>query len=300
MTGVVYSEEYYCDIGSHVFPTRKFGFVYEMLVNNGMLNLPNVEVLTPRPATREELALVHHAKYLDEALNARLTPATFSSELPVKPDVVNAFLLSTGGTLVAAEYAVSHGGAINLGGGYHHAFADHAEGFCFFNDVAIACRKLLGGGKVTRIAVVDCDLHQGNGTAYIFRDDPSVFTFSIHQEHNYPVKQQSDLDIGLDDGVGDEEYLKKLDRAIEQIQNDFKPDFVFYLAGADPFRHDQLGSLDLTHEGFQKRDDMVIGTFCGQKIPLCAVLAGGYSRDVRDTVLIHYNTCLRLFEEDQE
>ena len=298
MTGVVYSEKYYCDIGSHVFPTKKFRLVYEMLADNGMLDASNVEVLEPRPATREELALVHHAKYLDEALNARLTPATFSSELPVKPDVIEAFLLSTGGTLVAAEYAAMHGRGINLGGGYHHAFADHAEGFCFFNDVAIACRSLLTGKKAARIAVVDCDLHQGNGTAYIFKGDPAVFTFSIHQEHNYPVKQQSDLDIGLDDGVGDTEYLKQLNRAIMRIQNEFKPDFVFYLAGADPFREDQLGSLELTHEGFRRRDDAVIGTFCRENIPVCVVLAGGYSRDVQDTVLIHYNTCLRLFEED--
>ncbi len=298
MTAVVYSEKYYCDIGMHVFPAQKYRLVYAMLEENGDLARPGVEVLAPRLPTREELRLVHDGKYLDDALNARLTPATFSSELPVRRDVVDAFLLSTGGTLVAAERAGVAGRGINLGGGYHHAFADHAEGFCFFNDVAIACRKLLQERRVARIAIVDCDLHQGNGTAYIFQDEPNVFTFSIHQENNYPIKQRSDLDIGLDDGVGDDEYLKRLSGAIERIQAEFKPDFVFYLAGADPFRQDQLGSLELTHEGFRKRDDMVIGVFCGSNIPLCVVLAGGYSQDVRDTVMIHYNTCLRLFEED--
>ncbi len=200
---------------------------------------------------------------------------------------------------MAAERAAVTRRAVNLGGGYHHAFADHAEGFCFFNDVAIASRKLLAERKANRIAVVDCDLHQGNGTAYIFQDEPNVFTFSIHQEHNYPVKERSDLDIGLDNGVGDDEYLKELGRAIEYIRTEFEPDFVFYLAGADPFEEDQLGALELTHEGFRRRDDMVIGTFCGDKIPVCVVLAGGYSRDVQDTVTIHYETCLRLFEEDR-
>jgi len=300
MTTIVYSDKYYCDIGLHVFPSQKYRLVYAMLERNGKLASDAVQVLEPRVPTREELKLVHDEQYLDDVLNARMTPATFSSELPVKRDVVDAFLLSTGGTLVAAESAAAVGGSINLGGGYHHAFADHAEGFCFFNDVAIACLKLLKGKKASRIAIVDCDLHQGNGTAYIFRDEPDVFTFSIHQERNYPIKQRSDLDIGLDDGVGDAEYLEKLGGAIEQIRNGFRPDFVFYLAGADPFKEDQLGSLLLTHDGFHRRDDMVIGTFCGAKVPLCVVLAGGYSHDVADTVRIHYNTCLRLFDEDTD
>jgi acetoin utilization deacetylase AcuC-like enzyme len=267
-----------------------------MLEQSGKLAIDPVEVIEPRPATREELGLVHNEKYLDDALNARVTSSTIRSELPVERDVINAFLLSTGGTIVAAERAAGEGRGINLGGGYHHAFADHAEGFCYFNDVAIAARKLLSAEKATRIAIIDCDLHQGNGTAHIFRDDLNVFTFSIHQEHNYPVKQKSDLDIGLDDGVEDEEYLNRLGDALERIRDDFKPDYAFYLAGADPFLEDQLGSLQLTHEGFRRRDDMVTCLFCGGGIPLCVVLAGGYSRDVRDTVKIHYGTCVRLIE----
>ncbi|GAB4347912.1 MAG: histone deacetylase [Candidatus Abyssubacteria bacterium] len=297
MTVIVYSDKYYCDIGAHVFPPQKYRLVYEMLEENGWLRHPTVKLLAPRMPTREELRLVHTDKYLDEALNARLTPATFSSELPVRKEVIEAFLLNTGGTLMAAEHAVAEGRAVNLGGGFHHAFADHAEGFCFFNDVAIASKKLLSEKKATRIAVVDCDLHQGNGTAFIFQDVPEVFTFSIHQENNYPIKQKSNLDIGLDDGVGDAVYLSSLEGAVAQIQNGFKPDFVFYLAGADPFVEDQLGALRLTHEGFRRRDDMVIGTFCGAGVPLCVLLAGGYSRNVRDTVEIHYNTCVRLFQE---
>ncbi len=298
MTAIIYSDKYYCDIGAHVFPPQKYRLVYEMLEKNGWLQNPTVKVLAPRMPTREELRLVHTDKYLDEVLNARLTPATFTSELPVRKEVVEAFLLNTGGTLVAADSAVAEGRAVNIGGGFHHAFADHAEGFCFFNDVAIASRKLLSEEKASRIAVVDCDLHQGNGTAFIFQNVPEVFTFSIHQENNYPIKQKSDLDIGLDDGAGDDIYLSSLETAIDRIQTSFKPDLVFYLAGADPFVEDQLGALELTHEGFRRRDDIVIGTFCGAGIPICVLLAGGYSRNVRDTVEIHYNTCVRLFQED--
>ncbi len=300
MTALVHSPLYYCDLGLHVFPTEKYGLLFEMLDRGGKLGLRGTELVEPRPASREELALVHDPAYLDDALNARLTPATFSSELPVKRNVIDAFLLSTGGTIMAAEHAAISGRAVNLAGGYHHAFADHAEGFCFFNDVAVASRKLLTEGKAARISIVDCDLHQGNGTAHIFRDEPSVFTFSIHQERNYPIKQRSDLDIGLDDGVGDDEYLEKLGGAIGRIQNEFAPDFVFYLAGADPFEEDQLGALRLTHDGFRRRDDMIIGAFSDAGVPLCVVLAGGYSRDVQDTVRIHYGTCVRLLEKDNE
>ena len=296
MTSIVYSEKYYCDIGAHVFPTEKFRLVYEMLERNGYLVGETVSILAPRPATREELALVHDEKYLDDALNARVTSATMRSELPVKRDVIEAFALSAGGTIVAAESAAAEGRSVNIGGGFHHAFADHAEGFCYFNDVAIAARKLLAEGKASRVAIIDCDLHQGNGTAHIFRDDPNVFTFSIHQENNYPVKRQGDMDIGLDDGVGDEEYLERLGAGLERIRREFKPDFVFYLAGADPFVEDQLGALRLTHEGFSRRDEIVMGTFYRDKVPICVVLAGGYSRDVQDTVRIHYQTCVRLIE----
>jgi len=295
---VVYSDKYYCDIGAHVFPTEKYRLVFEMLRQNNKLARGIVDVVGPRPATQEELALVHDEGYLDDALNARLTPATFSSELPVRSDIIEAFLLSAGGTIVAAERAATDGHSVNIGGGYHHAFADHAEGFCYFNDVAVAARKLLSEETASRIAIIDCDLHQGNGTARIFRDEPNVFTFSIHQERNYPIKQRSDLDIGLDDGVGDEEYLERLDGALGRIQEEFTPDFAFYLAGADPFREDQLGALQLTHEGFRRRDDLVIGGLGDAGVRLCVVLAGGYSRDVRDTVKIHYNTCARLIEQD--
>lgn len=296
MTVIVYSNDYYCDIGAHVFPSQKYRLVYEKLGAEG--KLAGARVLAPQLPTHEELRLVHTEKYLDDVLNARLTPATFSSELPVRKDIIDAFLLNTGGTLVAAESAAETKRAVNLGGGFHHAFADHAEGFCFFNDVAIASRKLLKEGKAGRIAVVDCDLHQGNGTAFIFRDEPNVFTFSIHQEHNYPIKQQSDLDIGLEDGVGDEEYLRRLGKAVDRIRREFAPDFVFYLAGTDPFFADQLGALELTHEGFRKRDDLVIGSFSGDGTPVCALLAGGYSRNVDDTVQIHYNTCLRMLSDN--
>ncbi len=299
MVSVVYSPAYYCILGAHVFPSHKYRLVYQMLEEYGALSKPNIRLLQPRVPSREELLLVHSEKYLDDILNVRLTPQTFSSELPIKKDTVDAFLLSTGGTLVASESALDTKRSINIGGGYHHAFPDHAEGFCLFNDVAIACRRLLARKPELRIAIVDCDLHQGNGTAYIFRKEKNVFTFSIHQENNYPVKQESDLDIGLDDGVGDDEYLKKLQEALDYIAQEFQPKYVFYLAGADPFEDDQLGALRVTTAGFRKRDDLVID-FCTQRtISLCVVLAGGYARDVRDTVRIHYNTCLRLFNEEK-
>jgi acetoin utilization deacetylase AcuC-like enzyme len=300
MTAIVYSAKYFANIGPHVFPAQKYRLLFETIEKNAHLQSPNVKLLQPRLPTREELRLVHEDKYLDDVLNFRLTPSTYSSELPVHREVVEAFLLNTGGTLVAAEAALPAGRGVNLGGGFHHAFPDHAEGFCYFNDIAIACCVLLKEKRASRIAIVDCDLHQGNGTAYIFRNEPNVFTFSMHQENNYPIKQKSDLDIGLDDGVGDDEYLSKLSGAIERIQKEFAPDYIFYLAGADPFEDDQLGSLDLSHDGFKRRDDMVIGTFCPAGIPLCAVLAGGYSQDVWDTIKIHYDMCLRLFEEDKK
>ena len=299
MLTVVYSDKYYCNIGNHVFPARKYRLVYEMLQREGKLTGKNVKVLEPRVPTQEELRLVHTEEYLHAALNSRVTWATFSSELPIRPDIIEAFLINTGGTLVASESALETGRSINLGGGFHHAFAEHAEGFCFFNDVAIAIRKLLAGQKASRIAIVDCDLHQGNGTAHIFSGEEKVFAFSIHQENNYPVKQKSSLDIGLDDGVGDEEYLEKLQVALEHIDKQFKPDYLFYIAGADPFKDDQLGGLKLTLEGFRRRDNAVIGFAKKNNIPLCVTLAGGYARDVLDTIRIHYQTCVRLLEESE-
>ncbi|MGH7557986.1 MAG: histone deacetylase family protein, partial [Gemmatimonadota bacterium] len=236
---VVYSPAYEADIGPHVFPTEKYRGVLERLRSEGLR-----EVLEPEPSSREELIRVHASEYLDDLAALRWTPRTWRSELPISAEIVRWFELSCGGTTLAARRALEAGWAAHLGGGFHHAFADHAEGFCYLNDLAVAARTLLAEAAVERVAVIDVDVHQGNGTAAIFADDPSVFTFSIHQEDNYPVKERSDRDIGLlsydrsrpgSPYVTDELYLGLLGPAVEQILDRFGPDLVLYQAGADPF-----------------------------------------------------------------
>ncbi|HID20312.1 MAG TPA: histone deacetylase [Methanophagales archaeon] len=186
---------------------------------------------------------------------------------------------------------MADGIAVNLGGGFHHAFPDHAEGFCYTNDIAIAIRQLQHERAIRKAAVVDCDVHQGNGTAYIFQNDPSVFTFSIHQENNYPVKQESDLDIGLDDYTNDSEYIRHIQRVLPQILEEFQPDFLLYAAGADPYMDDQLGGLSLSIDGLKRRDKFIISGCVTRGIPIAIVLAGGYAVKTDDTVEIHCNTC---------
>jgi acetoin utilization deacetylase AcuC-like enzyme len=183
------------------------------------------------------------------------------------------------------------GAGINVGGGFHHAYADMASGFCYINDLAVAIRVLQRDGLVRRAAVVDCDLHQGNGTAVIFQGDPDVFTFSIHQENLYPVKERSDLDIGLDDFTEDEEYLVRLEGALPRVLDEHRPEIVLYQAGADPYREDQLGSLRLTVQGLERRDRLVLEGCARRDIPSVVTLGGGYARKVSDTIAIHHQTC---------
>jgi acetoin utilization deacetylase AcuC-like enzyme len=193
-------------------------------------------------------------------------------------------------TIQACKEALKTGIGVHIGGGFHHAFPNHGEGFCILNDIAIGIRRCLKDKDIKKAMVIDCDLHQGNGTAVIFQNDPNVFTFSIHQEHNYPIKEKSDLDIGLEDGVGDEEYVACLESRVPSLLKEFKPDLVLYLAGADPYKEDQLGGLALTIEGLRKRDELVIGEARKAKIPVATVFGGGYAREVKDTVTIHINT----------
>jgi len=289
MCTFIYSRDYLCDIGEHVFPVEKFRLIYERLRSEP--EFEGARFIEPSPVTPEDLALVHTRQYIDDLLNYRATTRTVRSELPVSKEVIDAHLLAAGGTLSAARVALREGAAMNLNGGYHHCFPDHAEGFCYVNDVAITLRKMLSEGAINRAAIIDCDLHQGNGNAFIFRNEPRVFTFSIHQENNYPVKQKSDLDIGLADGTGDEEYLRLLRRHVPQILSDAKPDLVVYLAGADPYEGDQLGGLALTIGGLRERDEFVISECAARDIPVCILLAGGYAVDTADTVEIHMNTC---------
>jgi len=224
-------------------------------------------------------------------------------ELPYSAEIVRASIICCGGTILAGRIALEDGIGIHLGGGFHHAFADHGEGFCVLNDIAVAIRVLKREGLVRRAIVVDCDLHQGNGTASIFAKDPDTFTFSIHQEDTYPfIKPASSLDIGLPDGAGDEEYLGALSKALSRSIPAFKPDFLLYVAGADPYRDDRLGGLSLSKEGLRVRDELVFGLAAGAGIPVAVVLAGGYAFRVEDTVGIHCNTvaaALRAMREDK-
>lgn len=288
----IFSEKYICDIGIHVFPVDKFKKLYEKLQIEAKIKPESF--IEPTPASKDELLLVHEPEYLDDLVNLRWTPRTSSSEVPLNKEIVELSILSAGGTILTCREALKNNASMHLCGGWHHAFPDHAEGFCYIHDMAIAIKKLQNEKLIKKAAVIDCDLHQGNGTAYIFKNDPSVFTFSMHQENLYPVKQKSNLDIGLADYTEDKEYLEKLNNALDKIFNEFKPDFVMYQAGADSYKDDQLGLLKLTIEGFKKRDEMVMERCKKAKVPVAITLGGGYAVKVEDTVQIHYNTAITM------
>jgi len=287
----IFSEKYKADIGAHVFPTEKYILILEKLRTEGRVR--EDDIVKPRMPTREELAQTLEQEYLDDLLAVRMSWRTFSSELPVKQGIIAAQMLCCDGSYQAARHAKNTGAAYHIGGGFHHAFRDHAEGFCYLNDVVYAVVRMLEDG-CEKIAVVDLDLHQGNGTAKYFENDTRVFTFSMHQERLYPKKERSDLDIGLDTGIEDEEYLSLLDRALERICDEFTPELVLYVAGADPYVLDQLGGLCLTVEGLRQRDEMVVQRAHEHGISVAVVLGGGYAQDINDTVEIHCNTAREL------
>ncbi|MEO0078762.1 MAG: histone deacetylase [candidate division WOR-3 bacterium] len=291
----VYSDRYRINIGAHVFPTEKYAMVRDRLLADGQA-VPEDFVEPPEPNI-DDIRLVHTREYVDDMLNLRWSPRTVRSELPLTWEIIQGFFLFGAGTIAACRIALDDRVCMHIGGGFHHAFADHGEGFCYVNDIAIGIRKMQQERRIERAAVIDCDLHQGNGTARIFQDDERVFTFSIHQEHLYPIKEQSDLDIGLDDETGDEEYLRRLGEAVPGILDGHKPELVLYVAGADPYRYDQLGTLRLTKRGLAMRDRLVIEGCYQRGIPVVVVTAGGYALDTKDTGEIHYNTareCLRV------
>ena len=286
---VVHARGYWCDIGAHVFPTAKFARVRDRLVAEEAV--AEAQIIEPEPASREQLLLVHTAEYLDDLARLRWTPRTMWSELPISEEIVRAYVLAAGGTLRAAREALAGGVGVNIGGGFHHAFADRAEGFCYINDLAVAIRVLQKEGRIRRAAVVDCDVHQGNGTARLFAGDPEVFTCSIHQEDNYPVpKERSDLDIGLPNRIGDAEYLVRLAEGLERVW-DSRPELVLYQAGADPYVDDLLGGLSLSLEGLEQRDRLVLEGCSERGISAVVTLGGGYARRLEDTVQIHFQTC---------
>jgi acetoin utilization deacetylase AcuC-like enzyme len=248
--------------------------------------------LEPRTSSWDELALVHTPEYLAKLRDNSLTADEVATlELPWRPEFTDTFRLMVGGTCAAAAAALEDGRAAHLGGGLHHAFAGHGEGFCPLNDIAVAIRVVR-----RRAAVIDLDVHHGNGTAMIFERDPSVFTFSMHQQHNYPFfKPRSDLDIGLADGTGDGRYLEALANALPQVLES-KPELIVYVAGADPFEHDRLGGLKLTKAGLAERDRLVFDAAGRAGVGIVTVLAGGYAVDVRDTVDIHVATVRAMLQ----
>jgi acetoin utilization deacetylase AcuC-like enzyme len=286
---LVWSEAYDVDLFGHVFPVEKYRLIRAELLSRGIAAEPDF-IEAPR-ANREDILLVHTPQYFDDLINRRMTHRTTRSEMALTSEIVEAYVFAAGGTIAASDWALADGVCVHIGGGYHHAYPDHAEGFCYLNDVSIAVAKLKQQERVKRVCVIDCDLHQGNGTAFIFAQDPDVFTFSIHQENNYPPKERSDLDIGLPDGADDELYLRALG-VVGDILDKQEPQIAFYLAGADPFCGDKLGGLCLTKGGLKKRDELVFAEAFTRRIPVCVVLAGGYAVDVSDDVEIHLNTII--------
>jgi acetoin utilization deacetylase AcuC-like enzyme len=286
---LVYHPGYDLNLGAHVFPSRKYRLIRDQLIEEGFAH--PMDFVEPEPVADEDILRVHDPGWVNRLKTGTLSPAeVLTLEIPYSKQMVDGFWLATGGTLLAARNALRDRIGINLGGGFHHAYAGHGEGFCAIHDVAVAIRALQHAGAIRRAMVVDLDVHHGNGTAAIFAGDTSVLTLSMHQFNNYPSdKPPSTIDIHLRDGVGDEEYLDRLRSALS-VAMSFAPDLILYLAGADPYSEDQLGGLKLTLEGLKQRDRFVFETALGNKVPVAVTLAGGYARNTADTVAIHCNT----------
>ena len=330
---LIYSDAYYLPIGEHVFPAEKYGRVRDRLLASGVAEAR--DFLEPEPATDQDVLLVHKPEYVDKLKTGTLSPREeMELEVPFSPELVKAFWLAAGGSILAARQALTDGVAISIGGGFHHAFPDHGEGFCMIHDVAVAIRRMQRDDKIRTAMTVDCDVHQGNGTAAIFAGtrtasallpsagastlDPSsldsglgsalpgkirgahagdVFTISLHQHNNYPLsKPPSSIDVDLPDGIGDDDYMAWLDNALSSGLRQFEPDLLCYIAGADPYREDQLGGLSLTIEGLKRRDELVFRVARARDIPVMVTFAGGYARNVEDTVTIHCSTVVAARE----
>jgi acetoin utilization deacetylase AcuC-like enzyme len=293
---LVYHERYDLNLGPHVFPSQKFRLIYEMLLREGIAT-PQ-DFLRPEPANDQDILRVHTPDWVCKLKTGTLTASeVMLLEVPYSPELVEAVWLAAGGTILAAQSALRDGFGSNLSGGFHHAYPEHGEGFCAIHDVAVATRKLQAEGSIKKAIVVDTDVHHGNGTAAIFRNDPTVFTISIHQENNYPAhKPPSSMDLNMDDRADDSEYLGALIPAVQQALDTFQPEILFYVGGADPYCEDQLGGLSLTKEGLKRRDRQVFEEARRRRIPVATTLAGGYARRVEDTVRIHVNTILAARE----
>src|SRR5882757_5159363 len=293
---LVYHPRYDLNLGQHVFPSQKFRLLYELLLRENIAS--SDDIVRPERASDEDLLRVHTPEWVSKLKNGTLTASEIMKlEVPYSPELAEAVWLAAGGTILAGQLALRDGFAGNLTGGFHHAYANHGEGFCALNDVAIAIRRLQHDTLIKKAIVVDTDVHHGNGTAHIFRDDPSVFTLSIHQLNNYPAyKPPSNVDLDLDDGVEDQEYLAILLPSVEKSLDEFRPEILFYVGGADPFCEDQLGGLGLTKSGLKARDKGVFQLARSRNIPVATTLAGGYARRIADTIRIHANTILAAQE----
>src|SRR5215471_17005637 len=319
---LIYSDDYYLPIGPHVFPAQKYRRIYQRLLETKIADAS--DFVTPQPASDQDILLVHTPQYVNKLKTGTLSPREeLEMEIPYSPELVHAFWLAAGGSILAAEHALKDRIAFSIGGGFHHAFPDHGEGFCMIHDVAVAIRRMQRDHKIRTAMTVDCDVHQGNGTAAIFAGTrtasgslpstgPSisgqrplmrgthvgdVFTISLHQEHNYPAwKPPSSIDVDLPDEIGDDDYLAWLDNALSSGLRQFEPELLCYIAGADPYREDQLGGLNLSIVGLKKRDELVFRVARARDIPVMVTYAGGYARKLDDTVTIHCNTVMAAKE----
>jgi acetoin utilization deacetylase AcuC-like enzyme len=293
---LIYHDRYDLNLGPHVFPSQKFRLIAEALLKEGIAS--REDFLEPTPAADEDILRVHSRDWVNKLKTGALTASdVMLLEIPYSPELVDAVWLAAGGSILAAQRALRDGFGANLGGGFHHAYPNHGEGFCAIHDVAVAIRRLQADHAVRKAMVVDTDVHHGNGTAAIFEKDRSVFTLSIHQENNYPAhKPPSTVDLHMPDRVEDEEYLNALLPAVQHGLDQFKPDILFYVGGADAFCEDQLGGLSLSKKGLMQRDCGVFELTRQRGAPVVTTLAGGYARRVEDTVRIHVNTILAARE----
>lgn len=288
---IFYTDRYVLPLPpGHRFPMGKYEQLRQRVLA-AQLNGSD-ELREPHSATDEEILLAHDREYLQRVVEGSLTNAELRRiGFPWSPQMVERSRRSSGATLSAARAATRDGVGVNLAGGTHHAFRGHGEGCCVFNDAAITALNLQREGLARRVVVIDCDVHQGNGTASILQADPTVFTFSIHGANNFPFRKEvSDLDIELPDGTRDEAYLRELECGLAHALSASQADFAIYLAGADPFEDDRLGRLKLSKAGLQARDHFVLSTLKSCGIPVAIAMAGGYARTIEDSVEIHFNT----------
>ena len=324
---LVYSDAYYLPIGDHVFPAEKYRRIRDRLIADGIADAR--DFLEPQPASDPDILLVHTPEYVQKLQTGTLSPREeMEMEVPYSRDLADAFWLAAGGSILAARQSLTDKVSISIGGGFHHAFPDHGEGFCMIHDVAVAIRRLQRDDQIRTAMTFDCDVHQGNGTAMIFaaahkagsphsvasstlrRPEGAprggrmrqghagdVFTISLHQHNNYPLwKPPSSIDVDLPDRTDDDDYLAWVDHALSTGLEQFEPDLLCYVAGADPYKEDQLGGLNLTIEGLKQRDEIVFRLAHARGIPVMVTFAGGYAQNVEDTVTIHSNTVIAAKE----